>query len=439
MTRVQRVRWLWVVAVVVVIVSAAWVWRARTSTSSGQSELATTDMVGQHDMPGMNMSADGSIALTADQLRTFGVTFGDAEVRMLNNVVRAVGTVEIDETQVVQFAPRVGGFIERLYVNVTGQQVRRGDPLLELYSPEFVSAQDELLLAADLQRNIGRSAIPGIPENSTDLVAAARRRFRLWDVSDQQIDDILRTGRTRRTLTLYAPASGVITERKVVQGQAVMAGELLYTISDLSRVWVEAELRGDDVARVRVGTTANIEINGLPGREFMGRVDYVYPSVEANTRTTRARITVANTSGVLRPGMYATVRLSTPARSVLTVPTSAVVRTGERAFVFIDLGGGKLTSQDVELGATDDDYTEVVAGVEPGQRVVTSAQFMLDSESNLGEVMKSMLGMGGAAMDMKGADMKGMDMPGMDKPGTEMPGMEMPGMEMPGMKMPGKR
>ena len=256
--------------------------------------------------------------------------------------------------------------------------------------------------------------MPGIPDHTTDLVGAVRRRFQLWDVSDAQVNEILRTGQTRRTMTLYAPASGVVIERTVVQGQSIMTGEKLFTIADLSRVWVEADLRGADASRVRIGTTANIEITDLASRSFTGRVEYVYPTLDTDARTTRARIVVANTSGLLRPGMYATVRLSTPTRTALTVPTTAVVRTGERAFVFVDLGGGTLKSQDVELGASAGDYTEVLAGVEPGQRVVTSAQFLLDSESNLGDVMKSMMGMSGGMGEMKGMDMKGMDMKGMD-------------------------
>lgn len=410
MTRATRVRLMWAASAVIAAASAFWFWRERTRTPKPSQSSGMAGMKGMsamEGMAGMSMGADGSVTLTADQLRTFGVTFGEADMRTMTTMVRAVGNVMVDETLVVQVAPRVGGFVERLYVNVTGQSVRLGQPLLELYSPELLAAQQELLLAAGLQRNIGKSAVPGIPDNTTDLVAAARRRFQLWDVSDAQVDEILRTGRTRRTMTLYAPASGVVTERAIVQGQSIMVGEKLFTIADLSRVWVEADLRGTDAASVRVGTAADIEITGLASRSFTGRVEYVYPTLETDTRTTRARIAVANAGGPLKPGMYATVRLSTPSRTALTVPTSAVVRTGERAFVFVDLGGGQLTSQDVELGATAGDYTEVLAGVEPGQRVVTSAQFLLDSESNLGDVMKGMMSMGGGMGDMKGMDMKG--------------------------------
>ena len=414
MIRTLRTRWILAVGVAVLATGALWIWRgelrrgAKDPAMHGQEGMAGMD--GMPGMAGMNMNGDGSVALTADQIRTFGVTFGTAEVRTLTSAVRATGNVMIDESRVVQVAPRVGGFVERLYVNVTGQPVRRGQPLLELYSPDLLAAQQELLLAAGLQRNLGESAVPGIPENVTDLVAAAKRRFQLWDVSERQVDEILRTGRVRRTITLHSPATGVVTERTVVQGQAVTPGQMLYTISDLTRVWIEADLRGTDAASVRTGTTADIEITGLPGRSYTGRVEYIYPTVQPDARTTRARITVANSGGLLKPGMYATVRLSTPSRTALTVPTSAVVRTGERAFVFVDVGGGKLRSQDVELGAGAGDYIEVLAGIEPGQRVVTSAQFLLDSESNLGQVMTSMMGMGGGMGDMQGMDMKGMDM-----------------------------
>lgn len=423
MMRSTRFRWVLALVTAAVVTGAIVVWRTREGpvTTPGGSTSAMKDMAGMEGMAGMSPRDDGSIALTADQLRTFGVTFGAAELRTMINAVRATGTVVVDETRIVQVAPRVGGFVERLHVNVTGQAVQRGQPLLELYSPELLAAQQELLLAAGLQRNIGHSAVPGIPDNTTDLVAAAKRRFQLWDVSARQVDEVLRTGRTRRTMTLHSPASGVVTERTVVQGQSIMPGEKLFTIADLSRVGVEADLRGADGASVRVGTAAEIEITSLAGQSFTGRVEYVYPTVVTDARTTRARIVVANANGLLKPGMYATVRLSTPSRKALTVPTSAVVRTGERALVFVDLGGGKLKSQEVEAGTVSSDYTEILAGIEPGQRVVTSAQFLLDSESNLGDVMKSMMGMGGGTGDMKGMDMKGMDMKGADMRGMDMP------------------
>ena len=356
----------------------------RQRTASNVSSGAT-------GMAGMNMNDNGSVKLTAQQVAQFGVTFGVVEQHTLTDETRATGVVTFDETKLAQVAPKIGGFVERLYVDATGQPVRRGQPLLDLYSPDLLAAQQELLTARQLQRDIGRNAVPGVPGNTADLLEGAKRRLRLWDISDAQIEDVLRTGQVKHALTLFAPASGVVIEKKVVQGQSIAPGEQLYTIGDLSDIWVDVQLREADVASVRLGSSADVELTGLPGRLVKGRVAYVYPVIDSAARTVRARVVVANSSGLLKPGMYATVRLRTPSRSALTVPSSAVLRTGDRNVIFVDMGNGELMPHDVELGRMAGDYTEVLAGVEPGQRVVTSAQFLLDSESNLGEVMKSMI------------------------------------------------
>jgi Cu(I)/Ag(I) efflux system membrane fusion protein len=378
------------------------------------------------DMGGMDMSGGGTVQLSAEQIRQFGVTFGGVEMRTLTAEVRTVGIVNFDETRMAWIAPKFNGFVERLHVNITGQPVRRGQPLLEVYSPELVSAQEELLLAARLDRSLGESAVPGVPAGSPDLLAAARRRLRLWDISEGQIEDILLTGKVRRTLTLYAPVSGIVTEKNVLQGQAVKAGENLYTIADLSNVWVEAELREQDAGGVREGSPATVELNAFPGRPLQGRVAYVYPTLQEEARTLKARIVIPNPGGRIKPGMYAKVRLSAPGRAALTAPSSAVVNTGVRTMVFMDMGNGNLMPMDVETGRVAGEYTEILSGLEPGQRVVTSAQFLLDSESNLGEVMKGMIGMGGSA----GKDTEEMDMSGrpaeMEKKGADMRGMQMP-------------
>ena len=380
------------------------------------------------DMGGMNMSMDGSVHLTADQIRTFGITFGTADQRTLESEVRTVGIVNFDETRLAQVAPKFGGFVERLYVDFTGKPVRRGQPLVEIYSPELVSAQEELLLAEGLDRSLGESAVPGVAGSNANLAEVARRRLRLWDISDAQIDQILKTGKVRRTLTLHAPVSGVVVDKPVISGQAVQPGQTLYTIADLTEVWVEAELREQDAGSVTEGSAATVELNAFPGRPLRGEVEYVYPTLENAARTLKARISVPNADGRIKPGMYATVRFSTPSRRTLTVPSTAVVYTGERQVVFVDMGGGKLMPHEVEVGRVAGDQTEILAGVEPGQRVVTSAQYILDSESNMAEVMKSMMGMMGEGMemDMGSGSMEGMQMEGMDMQGADMKGMQMP-------------
>ncbi|MGI9089801.1 MAG: efflux RND transporter periplasmic adaptor subunit [Gemmatimonadaceae bacterium] len=421
-----------IIAGIVAVLVAGTVWllisRHKTSTAAATSSGNMAGMPGMSSsgsgtqggsmagMAGMDVTGNGSVKLTASQIHQFGITFGTAEVRPLTSETRTTGVVTFDETKMAQIAPKFGGFVERLYVNSTGQQVQRGQPVLDIYSPELVAAEQELLLAGQVDRSIGKSSVPGMPAGQTDLADASRRRLRLWDISDAQIDQILRTGRVRRTLTLYAPVSGIVVDKKVLQGQAVTSGEELYIIANLSDVWVDAQLREVDAASVRVGSLADIQFAGLPGRTYKGRVAYVYPTLQSEARTIKARIVVPNTDGMLKPGMYATVRLSTPSRSALTVPNSAILQTGDRNIVFVDMGNGELMPHEVELGRVAGDYTEILSGLEAGQRVVTSAQFLLDSESNLGEVMKSMIGMGSGGGGQSMQNMPGMDMSGSKGP-----------------------
>ena len=403
---------------ILLVATAAWALlsgRDHSSTANRKRQGGASDHAAMSDMEGMagmDMSSDGSVKLTADQIRGFGVTFGTVDQRPLSTSVRTVGIVAFDETKIAQVAPRFDGFVEQLHVNFTGQRVQRGQPLLEVYSPALVAAQEELLLARQLQQDVGQSAVPGIPAGSTDLVASARRRLELWNISEAQVEEILRTGKVRRSLTLQSPASGIVVEQNVREGQAFQEGQTLYTITDLSEVWIEAELRESDVGRVREGSSASIELAAYPGRPYEGRVEYIYPTLQQEARTLKARVAVKNPKGLLKPGMYATVRFATPTRTALTVPNSAVIRTGERALVFVDMGQGGLMPHEVELGRTGDEYTEVLAGLEPGQRVVTSAQFLLESESNLAEVMKGAMSQMGMS-DM--GKMEGMDMEGMGK------------------------
>lgn len=425
-----------VVGVVVALLLLAGYFVLRRSRTNGTAPGRASAADGMSGMEGMaGMSQDGLVHLTASQVREFGVTYGTVNQRTLTSDVRTIGTVMTDESRTASVTPKISGFVERLYVNTTGQPVRRGQALGEIYSPELLAAEEELLLARGLDRSVGQSSVPGVPSSQGSLLAAARRRLRLWDVSDAQIDDVLRTGKSRRTVTLYSPVTGIVTDKKVTVGESVQAGAMLYSVADLSSVWVEVQLREADAGQVRVGTTADLEFAAYPGRPFKGRIAYVYPSVAEQSRAIRARLEVANPDGRLKPGMYATVRLSSPTRTALTAPRTAIVQTGERAVAFVDMGNGALKPVDVETGATIGDYVEILSGLEAGQRVVTSAQFLLDSESNLAEVMKGMAGMGGGmagvgggkgsapasgagTTDMKGMDMKGMEMKGAASPST---------------------
>lgn len=383
--------------------------RDKKEASDAALRVSRTKATGRMaDMPGMDMSSDGSVQLTANQIRQFGITFGAVEERVMSSTLRATGAVVTPENRVISVTTRVNGFVEQLHVGATGVSVGREQPLLEFYSPEIVAAQEELLLARRADRVVGSGSVPGVPAASTDLLGSARRRLALLDVPDAVVDDVLRSGRVHRTIPVAAPASGVVTEKMVVAGQGVTAGMSLFTIADLSVVWVGIEVREADAGAVRVGQGVDIEVTGLPGRTFKGRIELVQPTLDSASRTVRARVAVSNGGLQLKPGMYATVNVLIPSRRTLTVPASAVINTGTRSVVFVDMGGGRLMPQDVETGTAAGDYVEVLAGLEPGQRVVTSAQFLLESESNIAEVMKAMMGQTGSG-DMK-MDMK-MDVP----------------------------
>jgi len=403
----------------VLVISILMLRRSHQAASSSDSQMS--------GMPGVSSNASGQVALTPKQIQQLGVTFGDVALRQLSNEVRTVGTVVVNETRLAKVTPKFSGYVEKLYVNFVGQPVRRGQALAAIFSPDLVAAEQELLVSARLSRTIGASSVPGVAGSNTDLLAAAKERLRLWDVSEGQINEVLATGRPMRTVTLTAPASGFVIDKKVVEGQSIQAGEDLYTIADLSDVWVEAQLREEDAGRVGIGATAALQFTSYPGRPFTGRVTYIDPMLGEQARTVKARITLPNSDGRIKPGMYATVILNSSTHSALTVPRSAVVQTGERALVFVDLGNGRLNAQTIRLGRTGGDYVEVLSGLAAGQRVVTSAQFLIDSESNLGEVMKSMIGSRGQgdtmsgmtpepanAVDAKGADMRGV--PGMSPP-----------------------
>ncbi|HKY96389.1 MAG TPA: efflux RND transporter periplasmic adaptor subunit [Gemmatimonadaceae bacterium] len=406
-SRRTRNRGIIVVALVLAIALAAWLVFRRGSSNTARQPEARQTM--SDVMPGMAQSKAGDVELTTAQLSQFGVTFDTVKIRTLSNEVRATGIATLDETRISQITPKFAGYIDRLYVNATGQPVRRGQPVASIFSPELVSAQNELLVAARLDRSAGQSNLPGSQSSGPSLLAAARQRLRLWDISESQIDEILRSGKVQRTLTLYSPASGIVVEKNVVQGQSVMPGMQLMTVADLSTIWINAELRESDAGSVQSGSPATIELTAFPGETRGGRISYIYPTLEPQARTVKARIVLPNPGGRIKPGMYGTVRITTPMANALTVPSSAVIQTGDRVYVFVRLNGGKMSPRDIRIGRSAGNYTEIIAGVRAGEQVVASAQFLLDSESNLGEVMRSMIGQG--VSSDKGADMKGMDMP----------------------------
>lgn len=339
--------------------------------------------------------APGFIHLTPWQRQLIGVTTAKVEERPLATTLRTVGRVDFDETRLADVNLKTRGWIEQLYVDFTGEHVERGQPLFTLYSPELVSTQDELLLAHSTLRSmeahrVGTATAQEALVRQRSLVAASRRRLQLWDVTERQIERLLEEGESRRTVTVYAPAKGVVVDKMVVQGMYVTPGMQLYRIAALDTVWVQADVYEYEMADVRVGQRAVIELPNRPGQIHEGKVEFIYPYLDAKTRTTRVRLRVPNPDLALRPEMYANVTLQLEGGTHLAVPEEAVLRSGRRQIVFVDLGEGRLQPRQIRIGQRMANHYEVLAGLSEGELVATSAQFLLDSESKLKNVMVSM-------------------------------------------------
>jgi Cu(I)/Ag(I) efflux system membrane fusion protein len=332
---------------------------------------------------GEDQGAPGTVKVSADRIQTLGVRTESVSKRSLARVVRAVGTIEISERGQHTVSPKFEGWIEKLHVNTTGQAVARGQPLAEVYSPELVSAQREYLIAYNATKNMsaaGSDAKVGMQQ----LATASLERLRNWDISEQQLVRLREGGEPRRTLTLTAPASGVILKDPPVAGMRFMPGEALFKIADLSRVWLIADVFEQDLSLVRIGTRVSITVSVYSDKAFPGEVTFIYPTLNTETRTARVRIELANPQGQLKPGMYGTVQIEAgPKREVVTVPDSAVIDSGTRQVVLVALGEGRFEPRDVKLGSRGEGFVEVLSGVKDGETVVTRANFLIDSESNL--------------------------------------------------------
>lgn len=409
----QKMGWLGAAGIVAVVIIAAVVWATTGRDEAEARPEMAADMSGM-DMAGMDMSGDGTVRIDPQMARSLGITVATAELGPVRREIRSTGNVTFDETRLSTITPRIGGFVERLHVNFTGQAVRRGQPLLEIYSPELVAAQEELLAAVRLERQLSQSSAPGVSERSGGLIDAARRRLLLWDISPAQIRRVEETGEVRRTMTLHAPFTGFVVEKDVQAGQSVQPGQALYRLADLSQVWVEADVYEQDLQYVRDGEPVGVEIGAFPGERLTGRVSYVYPDVRPETRTGRVRIQLSNTGGRIKPGMFATVYLDTPgAERAVLIPRDAVMRTGTRDIVFVEQEPGVYETREVRAGATTNGHVQILSGLLAGERVVARANFILDAESRLMETMMGQPGMPG--MDDMEMDTGGMDMPGMDR------------------------
>jgi len=355
------------------------------------SQTPRKDSMGMDMVPVFEDEAADSSTISIDPVtvQNMGIRTGVVSKGPLRRAIRTVGVIDFDETALADVTTKFKGWIEKLHVDATGKQAHKGEALFEIYSPELVSAQTEYLLA--LNQTTG---VPG----TESLRATALTKLKFFDISDEQIAELEKTRQAKKTLRVTAPRDGIVVEKMAVEGQMVDAGMKLYRLADLGIVWVQAQVYEQDLAFVRLGQEATVSLSYLPDRRFRGRVTYVYPTVDEKTRTARVRMEFHNPGYFLKPGMFATVELQAELEpSALLVPDMAVLRSGEKNTVFVALAGGKFEPRTVTLGPrSENNFYQVLSGLNEGERVVTSGQFMLDSESQLREAIQKMLQPGGA-------------------------------------------
>jgi membrane fusion protein, copper/silver efflux system len=334
----------------------------------------------------------GTVHISQGRIQTLGVRTEEAVMRpALTRTIRATGTLQFDERRLATVTTKASGWIEHLAVAATGDPVRRGQVLAEIYAPDLVAAEEEYLVAARLGGAMSGDMAHGDPGA---LTAASLQRLRALDVPEDEIARLRKTGKAQRRIAVRAPADGDVIEKSVQEGMRIEAGQPLYKTADLSDIWLIAEVQEQDLGLIRSGQSAGVRFVAFPGRSFEGKVEFVYPSLSPETRTARARIVIPNPDLILRAAMYASVEIAAPAAegAVLAIPASSVIDSGARQVVLIDRGEGRFEPRTVRLGAQGGDWVEVVEGVKAGEKVVTSANFLIDAESNLRTALQGFTG-----------------------------------------------
>ena len=361
------------------------------------------------------------VEISPESRQLIGVKTMEVSVRPLQKVIRTVGRIEYDERKLVTINTKFEGWIEKLYVDYTGRYVKKGEPLADIYSPELVATQQELISAlkwakqstehrpvlskAEGTQNTeiknennppsppfdkgGMGGFSDAPLNNMfsddaeKIVDSARQRLNLWDITDEQIKKIEETGKPIKTLTLFSPISGYVIQKMALQGMRVMPGEKLFDIADLSTVWVISDIYEFDLPLIKVGQTAKISLSYFPGKDFSSTIAYIYPALAGETRTARVRFTIPNSSAQLKPQMFTNVEIKVDMGKRLAIPNDAVIDTGTRQIVYVDKGEGNFEPREVVLGLKADGMTEVISGLESGEKVASSATFLIDSEAQL--------------------------------------------------------
>lgn len=357
--------------------------RLRAQAPASVSAPAAPDPSSPNAAPEVGGPALGSVQLSPQRLQSIGVKTGEVESRLVNDRIATTGNVAVDETKLTYVQVRFSGYIQKVFVDSTYQYVRRGQPLFTIYSPDLVSTEREYLLARQNQRQLTRSADPEVARDAASLVHAAAARLAQWGIPERAIKRLDSSGKVEQALEIDSPASGYITEREALPGKYADPGTRLYTIADLSTIWVFAQAFQNDLGRIKVGAPATLTVDTYPGRTFTGQVDFIYPDIDMTTRTARVRLEFHNPDLKLMPGMFVNVSLEVAMGRHELIPASGVLQTGTRQIVFIDHGEGNLEPREVALGARVGDEYIVLEGLKVGERIVTSANFLIDSESQL--------------------------------------------------------
>lgn len=383
-----------------------------TATSEHAQHGAPTPDARPASDPGPGASQAVYVSSARQQL--IGVRTAALEHRALDTTIRTVGTIAYDETRVTQIHTKIAGWVERVYVDYVGKSVRRGQPLFTIYSPELVATQAEYLLALKAQRQLGESAFAETRAGAESLLASTRARLRLWDITEAQIDELERTGQARRTLTLYSPFNGVVLERNVFAGQYITPETNTFKISDLSTIWVLGQMFEYETRVAHIGQDAEIEFPYAQSlRRLKGKITFIYPEVDPQTRRVKVRIEFPNPGLELKPETYVTVLVRVSGGHQLAIPKEAVIDTGEKRYALVALPNGYFEPRAIEVGEPVDQFYPVLNGLGVGDTVVTSAQFLIDSETNLQAAMQSMVGHGHAGGGASGGtdETKGTGMP----------------------------
>ncbi|MCJ7500724.1 efflux RND transporter periplasmic adaptor subunit, partial [bacterium] len=394
------------------------------SKEPGKSPMGM-DLVPVYDEQGEDKDPASVIRIDPVTMQNMGVRLARVERKPLIKNIRTYGSITYDERKIYTVNTKFNGWIEKLYVDFVGDKVKKGQPLFDIYSPELVTAQEEYLLAVEQCGSLCGSPYPSIREGAKRLIEASRTRLRYWDLTDEQIKRIESTGKIRKTLTIYSPASGVIIEKDAFEGHYVKLGEHQFVIADLSIIWVDVDIYEYELPWIRRGMSAHMDLSYIPGKRFMGKVLYVYPFLEEKTRTAKLRLEFKNPGYKLKPGMYANIYLkSVISKSSLVIPQEAIIDSGVRKVVFVSLGKGKFQPREVRIGVEgNENEFQVLEGLKEGEKIVISAQFMLDSESRLREAIQKMLKVSDRGPETKKEPSREMQMEGVEaKHPTKTPG-----------------